>query len=65
MEASNGKRGGFCMLIKVRRPSSVLTLAEWGNKVSFQLLRLFFFFFFCWKGMEAKDQDQRLSFFQS
>lgn len=32
------------MLIEVRRPSSVLTLAEWGNKVSFQLLRLFFFF---------------------
>ena len=62
MEASNGKRGGSCMLIEVRRPSSVLTLAEWGNKVSFQLLRLFFF---CWKGMEAKDQDQRLSFFQS
>lgn len=50
------------MLIKVRRPSSVLTLAEWGNKVFFSCYASFFF---CWKGMEAKDQDQRLSFFQS
>lgn len=53
------------MLIKVRRPSSVLTFAEWGNKVSFQLLRLFFFFFSAGKVWKQKIKIKDYLFFRA